>query len=282
MNNNGSQHSAFYRTEDDGATVSCVLELPAGLMIQAIREDSARRGSSSPAWTASSGRARASTKAATPEELVRLPGGGLPARIAASRRTANGSRTSCSRSSGTRPRTRAARTSCWRRSPARPTHSTWGEWTEGLFRTGDAGRTWTDISAGLPFKRNRTATLVCVTADPSHPGRVFAASSARVSGGARTGAITGRRCSRSTAAPSTQARSLSAAPGADDLYVSCEPLGLSPCLRRSCTARTAAARGRTSTTRAWGPAIKTIAVNPVTGTIELGTCGNGSTSASPR
>jgi len=28
VNNNGSQHSAFCRTEDDGATVTCSLELP--------------------------------------------------------------------------------------------------------------------------------------------------------------------------------------------------------------------------------------------------------------
>ena len=44
VNNNGSQHSAFYRTGDEGTTVSCVLELPAGLMIQAIREDSVSEG----------------------------------------------------------------------------------------------------------------------------------------------------------------------------------------------------------------------------------------------
>src|ERR1019366_1820316 len=50
----------------------------------------------------------------------------------------------------------------------------WGEWTEGLFRTGDGARSWTDVSAGLPFKRNRTATLVCVTPDPGRPQRVYA------------------------------------------------------------------------------------------------------------
>jgi photosystem II stability/assembly factor-like uncharacterized protein len=152
----------------------------------------------------------------------------------------------------------------------------WGEWTEGLFRTGDGGRSWTDISAGLPFKRNRTATLVCVIPDPSRAQRVYAGfigeglwrSDDRGAHWTKVFPLDERAFNASSVAVG--------GPGKDDLYVSCEPLGLSPC--RSALLHSADS-GRTWTDL-YDPALgalrmKTIAVNSETGTLQVGTCGNG-------
>lgn len=49
-----------------------------------------------------------------------------------------------------------------------------GEWTEGLFRSSDAGKTWQDISQTLPFKRERASVLNVIRADAHESGILYA------------------------------------------------------------------------------------------------------------
>ena len=49
-----------------------------------------------------------------------------------------------------------------------------GEWTEGIFRTKDGGKTWEDISKGLPFKKRKSSVLNVIKADPMVPGKLYA------------------------------------------------------------------------------------------------------------
>jgi photosystem II stability/assembly factor-like uncharacterized protein len=49
-----------------------------------------------------------------------------------------------------------------------------GEWTEGLYRSKDGGRTWVDISKGLPFKHKKSSVLNVVKTDPNVPGKLYA------------------------------------------------------------------------------------------------------------
>lgn len=48
-----------------------------------------------------------------------------------------------------------------------------GEWTEGIFRTNDGGKTWKNISKGLPFKKKKTSVLNVIKADPRIQGRLY-------------------------------------------------------------------------------------------------------------
>ncbi|MFV0482931.1 MAG: hypothetical protein ACK5MG_02385 [Bacteroidales bacterium] len=50
-----------------------------------------------------------------------------------------------------------------------------GEWTEGIWRTDDAGKSWTDISEGLPFGEDKENVLSCVLASPQKSGEFYAA-----------------------------------------------------------------------------------------------------------
>jgi photosystem II stability/assembly factor-like uncharacterized protein len=167
--------------------------------------------------------------------------------------------------------------------PGRADAFYWGEWTEGLFRTADAGKSWTDISAGLPFKRNRTATLVCVTADPSHPHRVYAGF---IGEGLWRSDDEGTHWVKAFPLDNRAFNASSIAiggPGEDDIYVSCEPLGLSPCL----AALLHSPDGGRTWTDLYDPGLgalrmKTVAVNPKTGTLEVGTCGNGTFRVVPK
>lgn len=284
VNNNGSQHSAFFRTADDGATVSCSLELPAGLMIQAIREDSAMGGvflasvDGEPAKGA--GLYRSADGGRT---WARLPGGGLPGRIKRvplDREWVENELLSVvwyqtKNACGTNQLLAAV--------PGQSDAFYWGEWTEGLFLTADGGGSWTDISEGLPFKRSRVATLVCVCADPKRPQRVYAGfvgeglwrSDDRGAHWGKILPVDGQRFNASSISVG--------GPGGDDLYVACEPLGLSPCPAALLHSPDG---GRTWTDlydpRLGALRIKTIAVNPATGTLQAGTCGNGTFRVVPK
>jgi photosystem II stability/assembly factor-like uncharacterized protein len=49
-----------------------------------------------------------------------------------------------------------------------------GEWTEGLFRTADGGRSWERIGTDLPFGRDRASVLNVIRADDGRPGVLYA------------------------------------------------------------------------------------------------------------
>lgn len=49
-----------------------------------------------------------------------------------------------------------------------------GEWTQGIFRSDDAGRTWTNISDGLPFAPQDNSVLSMIYADPDRSGTIYA------------------------------------------------------------------------------------------------------------
>jgi photosystem II stability/assembly factor-like uncharacterized protein len=284
VNNNGSQHSAFCRTEDDGATVSCSLELPAGLMIQAIREDSVQKGvflasvDGEPSKGAGLYRSVDAGKTWT-----RLPGGGLPGRIRRVPQDREWVENELLSVVWYQTKNACGTNQLLAAIPGQAGAFYWGEWTEGLFRTGDGGKSWADISAGLPFKRNRTATLVCVTADPDRPQRVYAGF---IGEGLWRSDDQGAHWTKvfPLADRAFNASSIAAGgPGGDDLYVSCEPLGLSPCL----AALLHSLDGGRTWTDLYDPGLgalrmKTIAVNPRTGTIEVGTCGNGTFRVVPK
>ena len=277
VNNNGSQHSAFYRTEDNGSTVSCVLELPGGLMIQAIREDSVQEGvylaSVDGKLEKGAGLYRSTDSG---RSWVRLQGGGLPERIHRVPQDREWVENELLSVVWYQTKNACGTNQLMGAIPGEAGGFYWGEWTEGLFRTGDGGRSWTDISAGLPFKKNRIATLVCVTADRSNPNRVYAGF---IGEGLWRSDDRGGRWSKvfpHDGRPFNASSVAVGGPSTLDLYVSCEPLGLSPC--RAALLRSAD-EGLTWKDL-YDPGLgalrmKTIAVNPRNGTIEVGTCGNG-------
>jgi photosystem II stability/assembly factor-like uncharacterized protein len=49
-----------------------------------------------------------------------------------------------------------------------------GEWTEGIFRTDDGGKTWRNIGVNLPFKQDKASVLNIIKTDENVPGRVYA------------------------------------------------------------------------------------------------------------
>ena len=277
VNNNGSQHSAFCRTENDGSTVSCQLELPDGLMIQGIREDGVQPGaflaSVDGELTNGAGLYRSSDAGRT---WSRLPGGGLPGRITRVPQDRAWVENELLSVVWYQTKNACGTNQLLAAIPGRAGAFYWGEWTEGLFRTEDGGTSWTDLSAGLPFKRNRTATLVCVTADPTRPQRVYAGF---IGEGLWRSDDQGAHWAKIFPHDDRAFNASSIAvggPGENDLYVSCEPLALSPCL----AALLRSPDGGRTWTDLYDPGLgalrmKTIAVNPKTGTIGVGTCGNG-------
>ncbi len=49
-----------------------------------------------------------------------------------------------------------------------------GEWTEGLYKTSNGGKSWTDLGQALPFGNDRTSVLMAVKTDEKRPGVVYA------------------------------------------------------------------------------------------------------------
>lgn len=49
-----------------------------------------------------------------------------------------------------------------------------GEWTEGIFCTDDFGKSWINISKGLPFHKDSTALLVDIKMDSNREGYIYA------------------------------------------------------------------------------------------------------------
>jgi photosystem II stability/assembly factor-like uncharacterized protein len=313
VNNNGSQHSAFCRTEDDGVTVTCSLEPPGGLMIQGIREDAMQPGvflaSVDGELAKGAGLYRSADAGRT---WTRLLDGGLPGRIKRVPQDREWVENELLPVVWYQTKNACGTNQMLVAIPGEANGFYWGEWTQGLFRTADGGRSWVDISAGLPFnlnsaveasaprsgerqqadsastaefrfKRYRPATMVCVTADPEHPRRVYAGF---IGEGLWRSDDQGAHWAKLFPLGNQPFNASSIAvggPGPDDLYVSCEPLGLSPCL----AALLHSSNGGRTWTDLYDPGLgalrmKTIAVNRRTGTIEVGTCGNGTFRVVPK
>lgn len=49
-----------------------------------------------------------------------------------------------------------------------------GEWTEGIFKTEDDGKSWTNISNNLPFQKDKASTLNVIVADSKNEGVLYA------------------------------------------------------------------------------------------------------------
>lgn len=49
-----------------------------------------------------------------------------------------------------------------------------GEWTEGIFKSLDEGKTWKDISKGLPFHKDTASVLTVIKTDPRRKNWVYA------------------------------------------------------------------------------------------------------------
>lgn len=58
--------------------------------------------------------------------------------------------------------------------PHRPDTLYVGEWSEGLFRSIDGGKTWRNIGGALPFQRDRASVLNVIRADPRQAGVLYA------------------------------------------------------------------------------------------------------------
>ena len=183
--------------------------------------------------------------------------------------------------SGTRRRTHAARTSCLRRCPARP-GLLLGRVDRGALPDGgrrqDLGRHLTRPS--LQAKPHRHPGVR--HRGPGRDGRLYAGfigeglwrSDDKGAHWAKVFPLDGRPFNASSVAVG--------GPGPDDLYVSCEPLGLSPCL----SALLHSPDGGRTWADLYDPGLgalrmKTIAVDHRTGTVEVGTCGQRHLSGHP-
>lgn len=58
--------------------------------------------------------------------------------------------------------------------PVQPGYLYLGEWTEGMYRTIDGGKKWESISSGLPFHRDTASVLTVIKADPKRKGWIYA------------------------------------------------------------------------------------------------------------
>lgn len=58
--------------------------------------------------------------------------------------------------------------------PHHPNVLYFGEWTEGLFKSKDGGLTWEDLTHGLPFGNDTASVLSVIKADPKIAGRIYA------------------------------------------------------------------------------------------------------------
>lgn len=148
-----------------------------------------------------------------------------------------------------------------------------GERTEGIFAGRDGGGSWAMISAGLPFGRGRASVLCALRADPQQPGALYAGF---VREGLWYSADAGQSWRKLFPADDTPFNAGAVAISGAVIAVACEPLAWSPCASAVLISRD---RGATwadrSDLRLGAPRWKGIAIEPATGALHLGSCGNG-------
>jgi len=49
-----------------------------------------------------------------------------------------------------------------------------GEWTEGIYKSGDGGKSWKKVGKGLPFHQDTASVLTVIKADPNQKGLIYA------------------------------------------------------------------------------------------------------------
>jgi photosystem II stability/assembly factor-like uncharacterized protein len=94
-----------------------------------------------------------------------------------------------------------------------------GEWTTGLYRSDDAGKTWGRADTGLPFGRSRAGVLSQVLTDPERAGWVYAGFTAH---GLWRSVDSGRHWKRIT--PDDTLNASSVALLGERIVIACEPM----------------------------------------------------------
>ena len=151
-----------------------------------------------------------------------------------------------------------------------------GEWTEGIFKVTDNGKKWEDISANLPFHKNKASVLVDIKADEKRAGVLYAGF---VREGLWVTENNGKSWKKLLPVSDTEFNASSTAVGGvngDEIYTVCEPLYYS---KAASSVWFSPDRGKTwkNISDPWFGALrwKGISVDTKTGTIRAVTNGNG-------
>lgn len=158
-----------------------------------------------------------------------------------------------------------------------------GEWTEGIFRVTDEGRTVSRVDDGLPFGRHKVSTLVALEVDEARPGVLYAGF---IREGLWRSEDYGETWAKLYPADDTPFNASSMAvggPSKEEIVVACEPLYWSPV---ESAVYYSADNGETWVNiydKAMGALRwKGMALDPRSGVIHGCTCGNGCFYAEPK
>ena len=151
-----------------------------------------------------------------------------------------------------------------------------GEWTEGLYRTKNGGKTWEDISLGLPFKKKKSSVLNVIKADPMIPGTLYAGFIGEGLWKSENYGNTWRKLFPTESEILNATSIVIGGKTGSEIYIACEPLYWSPCK----SSVYYSADGGETWTDLYDNSLgairwKGIAVERSTGRIHAVSCGNG-------